>query len=184
MQKKISTAIFYVLFVLSAGYAHIDKTSLSIKGGETFQAGEKVQITWKLAVFHNKTNYIYFSPASGEPWQKIDSVPEKSGQMNMAYTWTVPQAASTTARIRIFQSAVASPGEQSNDYTIVSNPFTITSGSTSVRSSVAAARLQPSSAGRFQGASFDLQGRRITFNSPKEGARRREGVAPQRILRF
>ncbi len=106
-------------------FAHIDKTSLSIKGGEMFKAGEKVQLTWKYAIFHNRMHYIYFSAGTGKPWLKIDSVMEKSGTANLSYTWTVPQTATESARIRIFQSFIATPGERTNDYTIVSNTFSI-----------------------------------------------------------
>lgn len=105
--------------------AHIDKTSFSIKGGEKFKVGEIVHLTWKYSIFHNRIHYIYFSAGTGKPWQRIDSVMEKSGAANLSYTWTVPQTATESARIRIFQSFIATPGEQTNDYTIVSNTFSI-----------------------------------------------------------
>jgi hypothetical protein len=126
MYRKLfqTTLVMCFLFQFNS-YAHIDKTSLSIKGSEKFKAGEKVQLTWKYAIFHNKIHYIFFSEGTGKPWQKIDSVMEKSGVKDLSYNWTVPQVASESARIRIFQSAVATPGEQTNDYTIVSNTFTI-----------------------------------------------------------
>ncbi len=105
--------------------AHLNKTSLSISGDESYEAGEKVEITWKILVNHYVPHYIYFSSATGEPWELLDSVPEQDGNKSMSYTWTVPQTATTSARIRIFQSLPSAPGKQTDDYTLISGEFTI-----------------------------------------------------------
>jgi hypothetical protein len=161
--------IFYLSAFLFSCYAHIDTTSLSIKGGEIFSAGEKVQITWKIAVFHNRPHIIYFSPGTGQPWQKIDSLPEKQGVMNMSYTWTVPFVATQTARIRIFQSYVPSPGEKTNDYTIISNPFTISTAATRVIADNSGPTVRRHTG--FVGNAFDLNGRVVDnrFNGRMAG---------------
>lgn len=118
--------LFFLATIFTPLSAHINNTSLSVKGGESFVAGQEVLLTWKIAVIHQKTNFIYFSEATDKPWILIDSVPEKAGIFDMKYTWRVPPGTSSSARIRIFQSFVAKPGEISNDYTIVSNVFSIT----------------------------------------------------------
>jgi len=121
----MKTTVFLLLIAATPLLAHIDNTSLSIKGGESYVAGQNVVLTWKVAVFHQKPHYLYFSEAPDKPWKLIDTVSEKAGVANMSYTWTVPALTITTARIRIFQSAGGQPAEKSNDYTIISNTFTI-----------------------------------------------------------
>ena len=177
---------FFTIFCISAFFytsnAHIDKTSLSIKGGETFKTGDKVLITWKIAVFHNRPHIIYYSPGPNQSWQKIDSIPEKSGVMDMSYTWTVPQTPTQNGRIRIFQSFVPSPGEQTNDYTIVSNTFIITSGTTAVISGKTSDRRRAIRTGQpgSKGAKFDLNGR--LFGESYFTGNGRRGTAFRRIV--
>jgi hypothetical protein len=126
LQMIISSGMVFLL------QAHLVKTSLSIKGDELFTAGETVTLKWDIMINHYVPHRIYFSSAAGQPWQLIDSIPETSGKKAMTYTWTVPQVASTSARIRIFQSFVSKPGDQTDDYTIVSKDFTITKPTTKV----------------------------------------------------
>lgn len=161
MIPYFKTALFVFALCIGSIHAHIDKSSLSIKGGETFKAGDKVAITWKISIFHSKPHIIYFSSAVDQSWQKIDSVPEKSGDKNMSYTWTVPQFATTSARIRIFQSFVSKPGEQTDDYTLVSKPFSITTEATPVMASPSTSPVKRNNENARAAVGYDLNGRKI-----------------------
>ena len=123
------------MFFLSSGflfnaYSHLDTTSLSLKGGETFMAGDTVKITWKIAVVHKVPIVIYLSLSPEDSWVVLDTLVEPSGSRSMSYTWIVPDKPATSARIRIFQKFTSRPGETGNDYTIISGRFTIKSTAT------------------------------------------------------
>lgn len=158
MTERNIRILFVLLSLFFSASAHLDKNSLSLTGGETFSAGEKVTITWRIAVFHNSQHIIYFSADSGKLWRKIDSLPEKQGLMNMSYTWIAPDTVTNKARIRIFQSFVSSPGSETNDYTIVSKTFSITKAITLVRTQTSGARQLPLASVRSETA-YSLQGR-------------------------
>jgi hypothetical protein len=160
MNKIFINAMIGICIFFSFGLAHLDKTSLSIKGGESFIAGTKDTITWKLAIIHMKTNFIYFSKDSLSAWQLIDSVSEKSGNYQMSYIWTVPQVTSKNAKIRIFQSVPAKPSETTDDYNLVSKPFSISLSSTAV---IMPHKRLVSQAIQSQktGFAFDPQGRMV-----------------------
>jgi hypothetical protein len=95
-------------------------------GGETFNAGETVEIQWHLVIPHEQENWdLHFSPDGGQTWENI--------RLNMpisqlSYQWTVPDLETDQARVRIIQDNV------STDYQDVSGDFTIHEASTSVQS--------------------------------------------------
>lgn len=141
-------------------FAHINYTSLSILGGETFTAGQKVTLTWKISIIHNRKHLIYFSESPEKSWQLFDSVPETAGKMDMKYEWTVPTTITSKARLRIYQSFAAKPGDKSDDYTIVSKEFSISPAVTQVQT-VAFNKLRLQKQTVQIPSTFDLSGRRV-----------------------
>jgi hypothetical protein len=122
---------------------------------------------------HMKPNYVYFSPDSQTGWQLIDSVAEKSGTMQMSYSWKVPQIATSKARIRIFQSLPSKPSEFTDDYTLVSKPFTIRYASETFVGNNRAAPSVNGAANKKAGLSFSVNGRSIGMHGEQKTAYRR-----------
>jgi hypothetical protein len=93
-------------------------------GGETFVAGETVNIQWHIVIMHNQENWdLYFSPDGGENWEVIQ-LDLPTSQLN--YQWTVPQIATENAQVRIVQD------NGGRDYDDISGDFTIQETPTSV----------------------------------------------------
>jgi hypothetical protein len=153
----VQTILIFALVV--PVYAHLDKNSLSIKGGETFTTGVQVTITWKMAHAHTFPHYIYFRSDTTGTWSLIDSVKGQQSGLNYSYAWTVPQSVSSSAQIRVFLPEFSkNPSTKTDDFTLISKPFSISSAKTGVAFSQAHLRTQPAGG---KCITFDLSGRSL-----------------------
>jgi len=103
-----------VMFRLSA---HVDLTNP--EGGETFDAGNQVTVSWVETVSHNTLNWdLLFSSDGGSSWDTIQAdIPLET----LRYTWTVPAISTVQGRIRIVQD------NDNTDYYGTSDNFNIVS---------------------------------------------------------
>ncbi len=123
--KKVGLLFFPLLtsLILAGGAAAHVQLDYPV-GGETFVAGEIVDIQWHIVISHPQENWdLYFSYDGGATWEviQLDLLPSE-----LNYQWTVPQAVTEQARIRIYMD---NTGE---DYENISGDFTIEEIPTSV----------------------------------------------------
>lgn len=116
--KNVAASLLVLFFsmplALSAD-AHV--TLLYPAGGESFEPGAHIQISWRIDVPHNQENWdLYFSSDGGATWEAIAldlSVDQ------LTYDWVVPGIETTEARIRIVQDNAAVDYEDScSDFAI------------------------------------------------------------------
>jgi len=104
---------FFILVNAAAAHVALDYPV----GGETFTAGEKINIQWHVLIAHEQENWdLYYSDDGGASWQVIQLDMETS---RLNYEWTVPAITTTQAQIRIIMDNTA------QDYTGTSGDFTI-----------------------------------------------------------
>ena len=103
------------LFIAGSTAAHVALDYPA--GGETFTAGETVDIQWHILIPHDQENWdLYFSPDGGTNWETIQ-LDLPVSQLN--YQWTVPELATEQARIKIYMdNTVGSYEDASGDFTI------------------------------------------------------------------
>jgi hypothetical protein len=116
---KVSLSILsFLTYLLTTGSVEAHVQLDYPVGGETFVAGEEVNIQWSILIEHDQENWdLYFSPDGGINWEEIQMDMDIS-QLN--YRWTVPQIATENARIRIIQDNTG------NDYSDNSSEFIVT----------------------------------------------------------
>ena len=87
-------------------------------GGETFNAGDVVNVQWGILIYHGPCDWdLYLSIDNGATWQPIvENLPKTT----LDYDWTVPSTATTQAVVRIVQDNVTPPS-----YDAWSGPMTI-----------------------------------------------------------
>ena len=95
-------------------------------GGEVWMGGSQHDITWTSQNLALAT--IEYQKGPSDPWQLVAEIPGYLG----AFTWTVPNDATTTARIRVRDSWDSSPTDLSNA------TFTITAPAAAVDEGIAA----------------------------------------------
>ena len=93
-------------------------------GGETFTAGDTVNIQWHIQIQHNLQNWdLTFSPDGGITWQVIQLDLDPSV---LNYQWIVPRVSTQQGRIRIYMDNVGTDyQDESGDFTIEAIPITI-----------------------------------------------------------
>jgi len=119
--KKIFTTLAIIILVGSAK-AHV---GLDFPvGGETFTAGENVNIQWHIEIQHTLKNWdLFYSTDGGVTWEIIQLDLDPS---ILNYVWKVPRVATQQARIRIYMDNVATDYEDvSGNFTIEVIPITI-----------------------------------------------------------
>ncbi|MFN0156706.1 MAG: YCF48-related protein [Bacteroidota bacterium] len=80
-------------------------------GGEVWNYGTLHNITWNASNLANVK--LEYKTGPGAPWQSIvASTPGSSG----SYTWTIPNASSTQARVRVSNAAGGNPIDSSNGF--------------------------------------------------------------------
>jgi len=93
-------------------------------GGETFTAGDTVNIQWHIQIQHDLQNWdLFFSPDGGITWQviQLDLDPYV-----LNYQWVVPRVATQQGRIKIYMDNTgADYQDESGDFTIEVIPITI-----------------------------------------------------------
>ncbi len=88
-------------------------------GGEMYNAGETVSITWD-AIGYGATGYtLEYSLNSGSTWTLIDNA--VSGTATQ-YDWTTPTVISNQVRIRITDNSTATTSMSAADFTIMAVP--------------------------------------------------------------
>lgn len=124
----------FILAAFAVAFAHLEPGSLSSpKGGSSYAAGSKVNITWIQAEYHRGNYSLGYSKNGGTTWESIASWTGPSGDnVTVNYSWTVPSAASTTSKVRVCQLGNCNEA----DYLLVSPNFTITAG-TGIQSPIA-----------------------------------------------
>jgi hypothetical protein len=158
---KVGLIGMAVLGAAGLAGAHLTGGSLSVKGGETFSAGQNVTLTWTIATAHGSPVNIDVTLDGGTTWKSL-----KAGLSDAAGPATskvdMPAEASTHAKIRVCQGAasacasVKASQPSTAPYALVSNEFTITG-----TSAIAAAAARPYALGFEPGsgkllAAFDL----------------------------
>ena len=117
MGKLIFLFLVFCLMILFQNvFAHV--TLLYPAGGETFQAGEVVEIQWHEAINHGPGDWdLYFSNDGGSTWQPIAI---NIAQSQLDYNWTVPELATDAGQIKIIQD-----NTDYTDFADASGNFTI-----------------------------------------------------------
>lgn len=128
MRMIIRLSVAIALCALGAN-AQLKAGSLSIKGGETFAVGQKVNVTLvqvKAGTGTRAGKYdFYFSGNGGTSWKEmIGNWQGPTGDnATVTWEWNITQAPTTTG---IFRACLLSGGECTDPtYTLKSEPFTI-----------------------------------------------------------
>lgn len=112
--KYISTILIMLAGVLNA-HAHVNLTYPT--GGETFTAGDTVNITWQIAINHTTQNWdLFFSSDGGTTF---DTLALNINADSLHYSWVVPHISTTQAQIKVVMDNVGT------DYSDISGNFTI-----------------------------------------------------------
>ena len=136
MKKNWNIAALALLTVAGMANAHYTAGTLSVKAGQTLQAGQSLDVTWNVTEGHGgKIQNISYSKDGGTNWVAVGTLPASPNNPN-TFKWTVPSEATTKGRFRVCFSA-ASPAKSCADlnkdqvsedpYTLVGGDFIITS---------------------------------------------------------
>ncbi len=113
--KNYLLSIIAVLFFTSLN-AHVN--IIYPEGGEVFDPGQEVTIEWEIIIQHDTQNWdLYFSTDGGATWEDLELNIHPD---TLYYMWTVPDEATSQARIRVVQD------NSGFDYEDESGDFTIT----------------------------------------------------------
>ena len=93
----------------------------SPNGGETWSAGTSYNITW--TALHDPVAYIYYTTNSGTSWINIAQNPTG---FTSPYAWTVPNTASTTCRVKVYNFTNTERDSSNASFTIVIPPLALT----------------------------------------------------------
>ena len=100
MKFPVILSFFFSLFLFNiCAEAHV---ALDFPvGGETFEAGSKITVSWHAEIDHGPCNWdLYFSSNGGSTWQEIIlDIPKEQ----TTYDWTVPQIATQQGEVRVVQ---------------------------------------------------------------------------------
>ena len=113
--KKSAVLLFLGAFVIFPVLAHVDLENP--KGGERYNAGDSVTVSWVEVQAHNTLKWdLFFSTDGGLNWETVKAdipVEERS------YQWRVPAILTVTGQIKIVQD------NEGDDYEGISPNFTI-----------------------------------------------------------
>lgn len=113
------------IFFLSASVANGHVGLAYPNGGETFNAGDLINIKWFIIIDHGDCDWdLYFSSDGGSTWAAIENNISKA---QLEYEWTVPGNLTDQAKVRIVQDNVVSA-----QYDAVSGNFAINSSTTGI----------------------------------------------------
>ena len=102
--RTILAVVSLLVFGASAD-AHVKLTYPT--GGETFNAGDVVDIQWIIEIYHGDCDWdVYFSGDNGATWQPIV---ENQVVTSLHYNWTVPSTPTNQAVVRVVQDNVTPP---------------------------------------------------------------------------
>ena len=114
--------VLVIIFLVNSAKAHV-VLDFPV-GGETFAAGDTINIQWHIQIQHNLQNWdLSFSPDGGITWLVIQLDLDPSV---LNYLWIVPRVETQQARIRIYMDNVGTDYQDvSGDFTIEVIPITI-----------------------------------------------------------
>lgn len=123
---KSSRVLFIAMlsFMILAGSATAHVQLNYPVGGETFIAGETIEIRWDIVIPHPEhTSWdLFYSSDGGENWEIIQTDLPKS---QLTFEWTAPQNVTELAKIRVYQDGAG--------YDYISGNFSIQEIITSVQ---------------------------------------------------
>ncbi len=100
---KFCHALITMMLIASISPAHVQLNTPS--GGELYEPGENVEISWETRVEHPQNNWdLYFSPDGGITWEEL-AIDLPTSQLS--YSWNVPDISTSNARIRIVMDNIA-----------------------------------------------------------------------------
>lgn len=106
-----------IILLCSAIHTYGHVTLISPKGTETLTVGELIQIEWEETISHETQNWdLLFSSDGGQTWDTLKADIDKGAA---SYSWTIPNIATTKAKIQIIQD------NPNSDYSGISNEFAI-----------------------------------------------------------
>ncbi|MCH6574039.1 MAG: DUF1565 domain-containing protein, partial [Bacteroidetes bacterium] len=114
--------VLVIILLISSAKAHV-VIDFPV-GGETFAAGDTINIQWHIQIQHNLQNWdLSFSPDGGITWQVIQLDLDPSV---LNYLWIVPRVETQQGRIKIYMDNVGTDYQDvSGDFTIEVIPITI-----------------------------------------------------------
>ena len=114
---KPTLLIIFLVFSFEQAFAHVKL--LYPVGGETFQAGEVIQIQWEIEIYHGACNWdLSVSTDGGSTWNILaQDLPESDS----TYDWITPNIQTDSARIKVTQDNLV----WHEDYSDSSGNFTI-----------------------------------------------------------
>lgn len=151
------------VLAMGTAQAHLVAGSLSVKGGESYKAGDMVMVSWTQSAGHNDGKYtIRYSKNGGTDWSVVEEVFQgpKGDNVAVTYHWTVPAGATAQGKIHV---NFTRGGLTDANYNLISGNFTVT-GSSAIHSTPADA-ANPYSL-RFNAATRSLQ---ASFFMAQEG---------------
>jgi hypothetical protein len=111
---KIFFITFFFSISVSFGHVGLDYP----KGGETFNAGDLINIEWYIAIDHGDCDWdLYFSADDGNTWSEI-AIDIPKGQLK--YEWTIPAIATEQGKVKVVQD-----NKITTSYDAMSRDFTI-----------------------------------------------------------
>lgn len=123
--KYGSSVMFSLLLSLNyIGHANGHVQLDSPKGGEIFEVGETLTITWTRIIPHNQKKWdLFFSLDGGVTWNTLE-VDLPTSQFS--YEWIIPDSITEMARIQIYMD------NEGTDYSDNSSNFTIQGATVSI----------------------------------------------------
>ena len=113
---KIFSIVCFLSASLTFGHVGIDYP----KGGESFEAGDLINIQWHIDIDHGDCDWdLLFSSDGGNTWSSIANNLSK-GQLE--YEWTITAKATNQGKVKVVQD-----NQIGADYDAVSGDFTINS---------------------------------------------------------
>jgi hypothetical protein len=102
MNVLVAFGVLFAVVVPADGHVILDDPN----GGEVFEAGTVVTVSWRIQIQHLLQNWDlwYSTTGAGGPWISIaQNLPPGSPSPGSVHTyeWTVPESASTQVRVRV-----------------------------------------------------------------------------------
>ncbi len=103
--RALLVALTIVIGGAAISHAHV--ALVYPTGGESFTAGDNVDIQWMIEIDHGDCDWdLYFSTDNGATWTTIV---ENLPKANLDYNWTVPNSPTTQGIVRVVQDNYSQP---------------------------------------------------------------------------
>ncbi len=95
--KRSIVFLLFGLFAVFQSEAHVQLNNPT--GGETFNPGDTVTVTWQILITHSTKNWdLFFSSDGGVTWDTIQVDIDKAA---LSYDWIVPATATNQGKVKI-----------------------------------------------------------------------------------